>query len=103
MPAGRIARDVLLNKITFFTDIHSSILPPLLVPGIPEDNYPFSIPCFSDVDNQLFPRDAAKFTDISFKWELRVGSENKDYLKEIVSEPGRVKIDPLTGRFPTNS
>ena len=75
-------------------------LSPELVPGSPEVNQPFSIPCFHDVDNQLFPRDVAKFTDIEFNWELSVvGNPSAAYPADVAEDPTRIKVDPVTGRF----
>ena len=80
-------------------DVNPS-LSPKLVTGSPEVNQPFSIPCFDDVDNQLFPRNAAKFTDIAFNWELSVGSSpNAAYPADVAQDPSRIKVDPVTGGF----
>ena len=84
----------------FIADINfNPSLEPKAVPGSPEVNKPFSIPCFHDVDNQLFPTDAAKFTDITFNWELVVGVNTQDYPADVATDPTRIKVDPVTGRF----
>ena len=73
---------------------------PKYIPGSPEVNKPFSIPCFDDVDNQLFPRDAAKFTGIAFNWEINVGNNIiLDYPADVATDPTRIKIHPLTGEM----
>ena len=75
-------------------------LEPKEVPGSPEVNQPFSLPCFDDVDNQLFPRDAAKFTDIHFNWELSVvGKDDPAYPEAVATDPTRIKIHPITGEM----
>ena len=74
-------------------------LPPKVVPGRPEVNQPFSLPCFHDVDNQLFPKDADKFTDIEYNWELSVGGNTEVYPDDVATDPTRIKVDPVTGRF----
>ena len=73
---------------------------PIEVPGRPEVNQPFSLPCFHDVDNQLFPRDAAKFTDIYFNWVLSV-ADNRTvaYPEAVATDPTRIKINPITGEM----
>ena len=84
----------------FIADIKINTSPsPKLVPGSPEVNKPFSIPCFDNVDNQLFPTDAAKFTDITFNWELVVGVNTQDYPADVATDPTRIKIHPLTGEM----
>ena len=74
---------------------------PIEVPGRPEVNQPFSLPCFHDVDNQLFPRDAAKFTsNIAFNWELAVaGKRAAAFPEDVATDPTRIKIHPLTGEI----
>ena len=73
---------------------------PIEVPGRPEVNQPFSLPCFHDVDNQLFPRDAAKFTDILFNWELKVARKGGVvYPEAVATDPTRIKIHPFTGEI----
>ena len=72
---------------------------PIKVPGRPEVNQPFSLPCFHDVDNQLFPRDATKFTDITFSWELGVAGDTEFYPDDVATDPTRIKIHPLTGEI----
>ena len=80
-------------------DVNPS-LEPKVVPGSPEVNQPFSIPCFHDVDNQLVPRDAAKFTDIKFNWELAVGAKHAAaYPEAVATDPTRIRIHPLTGEM----
>ena len=74
-------------------------LEPKAVPGSPEVNKPFSIPCFHDADNQLFPRDSAKFTDIEYNWELSVGVNTRAYPDGVATDPTRIKVDPVTGGF----
>ena len=84
----------------FIADISDNpSLKPKYIPGSPEVNKPFSLPCFDDVDNQLFPRDAAKFTDIGFDWQLRVGDNTKFYPDAVATDPTRIKIHPLTGEM----
>ena len=75
-------------------------LVPTEIPQRPEVNQPFSLPCFHDVDNQLFPRDAAKFTDIHFTWELGVEqSPSVAYPDAVATDPKRINIHPLTGEM----
>ena len=77
-----------------------SSLSPNPIPGSPEVNQPFSIPCFDDVEKQLFPRDAAEFTDIVFSWELSVvGNPSAAYPADVAEDPTRIKVDPVTGGF----
>ena len=76
-------------------------LVPTEIPQRPEVNQPFSLPCFHDVDNQLFPRDAAKFTsNIAFNWELAVaGKRAAAFPEDVATDPTRIKIHPLTGEI----
>ena len=74
-------------------------LVPTEIPQRPEVNQPFSLPCFHDVDNQLFPRDATKFTDITFSWELGVAGDTEFYPDDVATDPTRIKIHPLTGEM----
>ena len=87
--------------LIFIADIAiNPYLKPKEVPGSPEVNKPFSLPCFDDVDNQLFPRDAAKFTDIYFNWVLSV-ADNRTvaYPEAVATDPTRIKINPITGEM----
>ena len=86
--------------LIFIADIAvNPSLKPKYIPGSPEVNKPFSIPCFDDVDNQLFPRDAAKFTGIAFNWKISVGLNIQDYPADVATDPTRIKIHPSTGEM----
>ena len=86
----------------FIADIVvNTSLKPIVVPGSPEVNKPFSIPCFHDADNQLVPKDARKFTDFKYKWESAVDIKTKVYPADTVSDPTRFKVHPITGEMPS--
>ena len=84
----------------FIADIvDNPSLSPKLVPGSPEVNKPFSIPCFHDVDNQMVPKDASKLTEFKYKWKSEVYIKTKVYPADTVSDPTRFKVHPITGEM----
>ena len=60
----------------------------------PTVNDPFSLPCFSDMENQLIPSDAADFVKITYRWEMKIGATLHD-LGTV--GPSRIQINPITG------
>ena len=55
--------------------------------------------CFGNVSEQLIPKDAADFSTIHFHWQFRMGTEYKDYPKDVASDISRIKIHPKTGKI----
>ncbi|XP_067937056.1 uncharacterized protein [Watersipora subatra] len=69
------------------------------VPNNPTQNQPFVLPCFKDIDEQLVPKDAAKFTNLLVSWTRREGNVAYAFPDEFngAVDKGRFSVDPNTG------
>ena len=84
------------RKCFVFSDISGIQQTPVDVTPSPAVNDPFSRPCFSDIDNQLVPSDAADFVTITYRWEVTVDGVSYDLPAGAIN-PSRVQINPATG------
>ena len=76
---------------------HTSIVSKEISPS-PAVNDPFSLPCFSDIENQLVPSDAADFVKITYTWRLLTDG-NLYNLADVAKDPSRLQINPISGKI----
>ena len=87
-----------LCNIVVFSDIPVVPQTPIAISPSPAVNDPFSLPCFSDIENQLVPSDAADFVKITYTWKLLTNGEVLD-LADVVKDPSRLQINPISGEI----
>ena len=85
-----------LCNIVVFSDIPVVPQTPIAISPSPAVNDPFSLPCFSNIDNQLIPSDADEYVNINYRWEIQTLAGTSE-LPENAVDPLRIQINPKTG------
>ena len=85
-----------LCNIVELSDIPAIQPTPVEIDPSPAVNDPFSLPCFSDMENQLIPSDADKYVNINYRWEIQTLARTYQ-LPENAVDPSRIQIKPKTG------
>ena len=85
-----------LCNIVELSDIPAIQPTPVEISPSPAVNDPFSLSCFSDIDNQHIPSDADEYVNIKYRWEIQTLARTYQ-LPEDAVDPSRIQINPKTG------